>query len=73
MALILIMNCTGHISSIFPADIIVVMMARSVLVASSCLLAGGVVNLNDASPSRIEMFHHRITVICQNNFVLTLP
>ncbi len=31
---------------------------------------GGIVILEETTPVRIEMFHHRIKVITQNNFVL---
>ncbi len=31
---------------------------------------GGTVILEETTPIRIEMFHHRIKVINQNNFVL---
>ncbi len=36
----------------------------------SCPADGGIVILEETTPIRIEMFHHRIKVTTQNNFVL---
>ena len=36
----------------------------------SCPMDGSIVILEETTPIRIEMFHHRIKVITQNNFVL---
>ena len=72
LRIVLSCTCMGHvIKIILNLEMIhIIFILIKPFSDPSCPMDGGIVILEETTPIRIEMFHHRIKVITQNNFGL---